>query len=504
MGEIAKLSYEELMALRQQMKTANPDSRELPGGSASDVPKEDNGKSIIVKIADDAMSASVELAAPKDDISYSAAEVMGELRKNRIVSGIKSDIIMDMVSNHRYDVAVVVAHGTEMEPGTDGYYEFTFETQKITTPQIREDGTVDYSAAGRLQNIKEGELVAKYHPAVAGKKGVNILGTEKQPGAVKDLPQLRGKYIIHDAEANEYRATRSGKISLDESTYNIEILDVHEINDNVTLLTGKVEFYGDLIINGDVESGVFIRAGRNVTVSGTVGAATINAGGDIVLKKGIQGSGKGVVSARGNVFSDFIEYATVRAREDIYANSIINSEVETDGQVTVSGKYGSIIGGRTHGLKGIEANEAGNDSEIKTNLHAGLSEADYQTFSELSKEEITLNKELEELVKVITDMLKSRNLGLGPGKISKSKLAELTAKKNEICQRLDQIKLSKEAIAKKMAKGENASITVRGTIHRNVVIMIDATPIVILNDEAYTRYTNKNEVIERRTVTGFN
>ena len=53
--------------------------------------------------------------------------------------------------------------------------------------------------------------------------------------------------------------------------------------------------------------------------------AQIFAGGDIILQKGIQGGGKGRVSARGNIFSDFIEYADIEAGMDVYANSIINS-----------------------------------------------------------------------------------------------------------------------------------------------------------------------------------
>lgn len=505
MGEITKLSHEELAALRLKIKSANPDIKEPVEGSnsgASDA--NDHGKRITVEVSEDAMTATVRLAVTEDGSLYTASEIMGELRKKRVITGIKSDIILNMANNCRYEEDVEVAFGLPMNPGADGYYEFTFETRKITEPQIREDGTVDYAAAARLQNVKEGDVIAIYHPAVAGTKGYNVLGVEKHPGLSKELPVLRGKYIARNDETNEYRATRSGKISYDESSNNIEILDVHEVNENVTLIIGKLEFYGDLIINGDVENGVFIRAGRNISISGTVGAATINAGGDIVLQKGIQGSGKGIVSARGNVFSDFIEYANVKAREDIYANSIINSEVETEGQVVVSGKFGSIIGGKTHGLRGITTNEAGNDSEIKTILHAGFSEADYHSFSELSKEEAELNKELNELVVNITEMLKSRNKGLAFGKPSKAKISELTARKNEICGRLDQIKSSKDEIARRMAKGENASITVRGTIHRNVVIMIDATPIMILNNETFTRYTNKDDVIERRTVTGYN
>ncbi|MCR5799867.1 MAG: FapA family protein [Lachnospiraceae bacterium] len=510
MGELVKLSAEELAKLREEIKKSAPVKSEetvttemkvadndFSVGKTAERNKKVSTKQVTVTIAEDKMSATVVLDDPGEE-EYTAAEIVGILRRNKVITGINSVEIIRMVNEKVYDKEVVVANGKPMEPGQEGYYEFMFDTEVHKTPVIREDGTADYAAVGRHQNVKEGDVVAVYHPAVQGQNGFNVCGMEIIAKFSKELPALRGQRIKRNDETNEYIATLSGKISLND--YNIEILDVHEINDNVTMLQGKVEFYGDIIINGDVENGVVIRAGRNVVINGTVGAASIFAGGDIILQKGIQGAGRGKVSARGNIFSDFVEYARVNAGLDIYANSIINSNIATSGSVIVSGKHGSIIGGDTHGLKGITANATGNLNEVKTVLHAGFLEEDYMEFSALMVSEKKKQTELENVVDEITVIIKSRAKGGTMTKAMKLGLLKLKEKKDQICTEIDEINEKKTDISRRMAEGNGASVTMRGDIYPNVYICIDTAKLRIARKESYTRYVCKNNMIERRTI----
>ena len=45
-----------------------------------------------------------------------------------------------------------------------------------------------------------------------------------------------------------------------------------------------------------------IKAGKSLTVEGVVESATIIAGGDVCLKRGMQGAGKGSITAGGGCF----------------------------------------------------------------------------------------------------------------------------------------------------------------------------------------------------------
>lgn len=499
MAEIKKLSPEELAALREQIRGGSKpveDSKAVAAAESFERAQE-GGKSIIVNMAEDRMSATITLSDPAEG-RYIVPELMAALRTKKIIVGIKTQVLIDMVSSERYNVPVVVAEGKELIPAVEGYYDYFFDTEDRKKPEIREDGTADYSAVGRLSSIQTGEKIAQYHPAVPGENGFDILGNEKIAKIPREKPVLRGQHIRYEEATREYFATKSGKISLADS--NVEILDVHEIRGDVSIIQGTVEFFGDLFIHGNVENGAIIRAGRNVVIDGTVGGATINAGGDIILKKGITGGGKGKVSARGNVYSDFIEHTKVEAGADVHANSIMNSEISTYGNVVLSGKHGSIIGGDTHGLRGIVANTVGNENEVKTVLHAGFLREDYDVFLGLIKTEKKLGGEMETLLEKITEIFKISAKTKTITGNQKRELLSLNDKKQEIQKKLEDIKSDKADISRKMSMGMGASITIRGDVYRNVVICIDTAMQYIMRNESYVKYICVNETIERKAI----
>ena len=223
-------------------------------------------------------------------------------------------------------------------------------------------------------------------------------------------------------------------------------------------------------------------------------------GGDIILKRGITGAGRGKVSARGNVFSDFIEHAKVEAGQDVYANSIINSEILTNGNVIVSGKQGYIIGGNTHGLRGIVANAAGSQSEVRTVLHAGFQKEDYTRFLQLEQKEKRIAASLEQIIDDLTSMLKARAKAGSVNKAQRENILAVNRKRDSMQEELKSIRSDKEDIARKMSMGGNASIIIRGDVYRNVLISIDAARLAILKEETYVRYVCRNDEIQRRAI----
>ena len=445
-------------------------------------------------IADDKMSATVCLANPGDEEQYTVPEIIATLRANRVVLGLKTDIVVGMVSGGLYDEDITVAEGKESVAGIEGYYEWFIDLEKKDKPEINEDGSVDYTSMNKLVSISEGELIAKYHPAVQGEKGFDICGGERVPRIVKEQPKLRGKYIQYNEDTMEYTATLAGKIS--RNGFNIEILSVHEVDDDLDNTYGNIEFYGDIVVNGNVDTGATIRAGRNVTINGVVAGGRVFAGGDVVLAKGAKSKSK--VSARGDVFADFIEYATVDASGDIRANYIMNSEVRSSKKVLVDGSKASVVGGYTHGLSGVELRESGNYTEPRTELHAGFAPEDYQQFDILLKKETATNDELKEIIAEISDLLvDARDNGATPEK--KDRIYELNVKKEAAYTTLDELGKEKKELVAKMEAGTNAYIEIKGDIYRNTRIYIDAAKLLIDKEESCVRFINKNDRIERRT-----
>ena len=281
----------------------------------------------------------------------------------------------------------------------------------------------------------------------------------------------------------------------------IDIQNVHEIYDDVTMIIGKMDFFGDIIIHGNVEDGVVVRAGRNIEIQGTVAGATLYAGGDVVLSRGISGGYKAKIFAGGNVFADFIEHTTVEAGGSVQANTILNSIVCSSEKVIAAGKRGSIIGGYTHALKGVEATNSSNDVEIKTILHCGYEAASYERLVEVKKQEEETRKKIDELVQAMSDTLREKRLrGLHISEETELKLSEWDKLKDELFVVLDKLVQEKAELEEMMEQSKGAEIRIDGNVYRGTIICVDSDQIVINDTTKFMKYTMNRGAIESSVI----
>lgn len=449
------------------------------------------GNGAYVRIEDDRMKAWIYLNPPKEGEGfYGREEILKFLIENGVVKGFHTSNIAAIAKKHIYGREVIAAKGEEPYEGKNGYYEFFFDTSDKRKPLIREDGTVDYASMSQLTNVEAGQMIARYHHAIACRNGFDVLGKEIQAKPSRDLPILKGRGFNCDANPDEYVANISGKI--DYKNGHIDIKDVHEVRGDVDLITGKVEFFGDIHIQGNVGAGVVIRASRNVTIDGVVESATIYAGGDVVLKRGIQGNQKGSVIAKGNVSADFIELAHVEAGENIRSNSFINSDVYAAGMVMAEGKNGVIIGGETHGLKGVSAVTFGNDAYTKTHIASGYSAEDYEKYIAAYQRENDAQKKLAETVEQMTEILKNKRLGKDktPEKTDQL-LVILNEKKDEFFEALDNARTEKDNLSTVIENGKGSVIVANDKIYRGVTVTVEGTSFQIPEDTSFMRYRNE-------------
>lgn len=444
-----------------------------------------------LRVEQDDMSAWLYLTPPEEGQVYTKDELEKYLQQNGVVSGYHSSNLSAMIKKRVYNREILVAQGAEIKGGKDGYFEYLFSPEEYGTPKIREDGSVDYTNVSALQNVHKGDKVAIYHYAEQGEDGYTVRGTVMKVKTAKDLPPMRGKGIVR--EDNIYYAEMDGKIELKNDT--VDIKKVHEISGDVNSIIGKIEFYGDVIVNGNVESGVTIRAGRNIEIRGTTGEAALYAGGDVILTRGIQGGGK--ISARGSVFADFIENTTVNVDGMVQSNTILNSTVNAKDKVITTGKKGAIIGGYTHGLKGVEAMTAGNDVEVKTILHAGYEPETFEQLKQATRQEEEVRRKISELVETMTEALREKRMrGSNTSSTTESKLTEWNRLKDEYFAELDRVEGERERLEKIMEQSKGAYIKIDGNLYRNVVISINAEKIILDKNTSFMRYCVDSGIIE--------
>ncbi len=453
-----------------------------------------NSKSY-VRITDDKTEAWLYLCAPEEGARYDKTEIIQYLRKNKVVAGINESNVAAMCKKKIYEREVKIAVSEKGEEGCAGHYEFFFETGK-RKPMIRKDGSVDYRSMSLIQNAEEGDLLARYYPAVQGTSGRDVTGGLQKRAFYKELRPLRGKGVSNEKDPNEYYASRNGKIEYDEDDNKLSVEEVYEIQGNCDYANNAViDFNGDVVINGNVEAGVVINAGKSLTVEGVVESATITAGGDVCLKRGMQGAGKGSITAGGDVFTEFLEYTTVKTKGNVQANVILNSQVSADQKVTLTGKKGLIAGGSVHGMLGISCITAGNMSELRTGLHVGLKQETMEQHIDVNERYSKVNQELEDTVASMAKIMRVRQQSGELSEPLQKHLVELKRRKDEIYTRCMEIKKEANAMESMVLAAREARIRVEGNIYHGVVISIDNHDMVINRDTSFMEYQCQNGII---------
>lgn len=448
-----------------------------------------------VRVTEDERQAWLYLMPKEDGNAYTKDELIALLHENEVVEGINEDLLIGMAKKEVYEREIKVAEFVEPIAGKDGYYEYFFDVNSETKkPSIREDGSVDYQSMNMVNNVKKGDVLAKYHPPVEGIPGKDVRGFEIPVGGVRSLPSAQGKGVIKDPEdENIYLADQDGKVELKNGK--IMLNNIHQVTGDVDQIIGKIEFFGDILISGNVEAGTVIRAGKSLTIEGTVEAANLTAGGDIILKRGIQGSQKAKVVCRGNLYADFIEHTHVQAGGNVEANIILNSQIEAEGKVILTGKKGTLVGGNVHGTKGIDCKELGNDVEVKTIVHAGCMPEIITQQRRLLKEEEELKSELQELYGELKEVENKAKVMGAEAPLVTVQLNALKSRKKKLDEKIQECQEELAGISVYIEKSKDAKVRIDGNLYKGSIICIDQCRMPIVNNTMFMEYRNISGMI---------
>ncbi|SCP99190.1 DUF342 domain-containing protein [Anaerobium acetethylicum] len=336
-----------------------------------------------VKFGDQDMDAYLYLDMPEGSRTYVKEDILQILEDNGITVGIIEANIEKIINSGCYRTEVKVAEGIRPVDGTDGRFEFMFNRFLDKKPVLDEDGSVDYWSLSVIENVEKGQVIACYIPPTPEKPGISVKGEQVPGRRGRELQPLKGKGFVRSDDSRTYTALIDGKIEYKNDR--IYISNLYEGFEDVDVVSGNIEFRGDIVIHGNVESGVSIKATGSITIDGKVEGAHITAGKDIILRSGVQGCNKAYIKSCGNIYSKFIEMAKVEAKGMILTNAIINSTVLSEDTVILRGNKGLISGSSVKGVKGVEAVTVGTKAGVRTKVSAGASEDTYQRISALKK-----------------------------------------------------------------------------------------------------------------------
>lgn len=451
----------------------------------------------VVKIADDKMSATLELCRPPEGDSYSLADLKVLLESNGVKYGIDEEILTKMIDKKMYNRPIVVARGKEAADGDAGYYKYNFRTETSSVPHILEDGSVDYLNMDLFETVSVGQVVAEYFPATIGVCGYTVKGEICLAKRGMDLPPLRGTGFVVSEDKRKYISVMNGRIEL--SAGRLEISNVYTITGDLDLSVGNVRFEGDVYVMGNMKSGLSIMANGNVVIDGHVGSVTIRAGKDVILKNGMQGAGTGYIECSGNVSGKFFEAVTINAKGDVNANYFFNCNIESGGKIEVSGSKGLIMGGSSKALTTIEAHGLGNAAEVPTWVTVGITSENVNKYNAIGRMMAKVESEIDILRKNLLLFEDAFSKGLKNEKMDKAvyqKIKQaLTIKENE--RELQAREQSEMALL--IANMGKSKVMVAGRVCPGVHIIIDSETYIVTSPLTNVEFVRQaNEIVALR------
>ena len=262
--------------------------------------------------------------------------------------------------------------------------------------------------------------------------------------------------------------------------------------------TGDINYTGNVHIKGNVQSGFTVRAKGNITVDGVVECAVLDAGGSIILKSGIQGGKRGILRARKDIASKFLENAIVRAGGKITTEAILYSDVSAGDEIEVMGKKGFIVGGITRSKNHIVCKSVGSTMETKTEIEVGIDPHVIEEAAQLEKSitEKTLEKEkCSQLMSVLSNRLNQ-------GRLKEDGLAQLKKVSEEYIECTKQLEKETARLAvlnEEIRNLGNGSFEVLHIAYVGVKIVIGNNIHYIRSDAKRKKFKveNSNIVIEQ-------
>lgn len=300
-----------------------------------------------------------------------ATDILSALYEIKVTNGINYEDVQRAAQNHIYLKALHVASGQLAVAGENGSVTDRFQrVPKRFLFEEDEDGDVDFKNTGWLQSVRKGDIICDIKPATEGLPGINVFG-ERIPaksGKMPVIPQGRNTSISPDGKS--LVADIDGHLIFEDECFRVERNLV--INGNIGAGTGNINTHGNVRITGDVPTGFSVKTSGNLTINGTVQGADVYAGGNLIIEKGVAGESMAKVEAGGFIRCGYIQDCTMKAGKDIKAESIVASDIRTEGAVKVTSGKGTIVGGRVSSRYGINARVFGNDSSKYTELDMSL------------------------------------------------------------------------------------------------------------------------------------
>lgn len=442
-------------------------------------------ESFAIYLSTDKMEAVARFYPPSSDGELMTLdEIKTDLQMKGIVYGVDEGAIEKYVQNREYCKDIVIAKGKPVRHGTDARIEYYFNTDLKARPTLKEDGSVDFFNLNIINHCNAGDVLAKLILEDPGDYGKAVTGEAVRPRDVKKQRLQFGNNITRSEDKTILTSNVNGHVSLvDNKVFVSNVLEV----ENVDMETGNIEYDGNVQINGNVCSNFTIKAKGNVEVKGVVEGAYIEAGGDIVIARGMNGMSKGKLIAGGNVIAKFIENAMVSAEGYVESGSILHSKIMARTEINVDSKKGFITGGNVCATNKVNVKTLGSPMGADTIVEVGVNPSIKRRYQEVQKQLVDANKTLKSIEPILRNSMQK----IMTGGLTTEQTAYMATLSDACEQKKAEIKACTkeiEDLQSVMEASVNAQVIVRGEVYPGTRIIISDATMVVKKTLKYCKF----------------
>ncbi len=366
--------------------------------------------SVKVVLSDNDMIASMVVTGAYKGSPLNGPQIVQALAKAKVTKGInklalKKVLVMGHQLKPGETYTQAVAAGKNPIQGRDAKFVPLVKdvTKQVLAPSTKGDtDKVDLLNLGETITVGENDPLMKRIPATKGTPGITVLGDIINPVAGKNLALKAGKgsYISPD-NPDLLLASLPGMPIIKAMTVDVE--DALYLP-NVGVATGHVKFKGNVIVAGNIESDMIVRATGSITVGGFIESADVQAQGDIDVGKGIIGHTVSdgdeyscVVKSGATIRANYAQYSQLQAGQNVeLAVHALNNDIRCGQNLLVMDKaarQGTLSGGTAKVGGKVVCVNLGVEGDTATYIHAF---ARFQLYKERQAKYKTLYRRAQE------------------------------------------------------------------------------------------------------------
>lgn len=424
-----------------------------------------------VEIASDRSYAKARFYPPANGGRLLTKEgIIDELVRNGVKYGVDEDAIKFFLQNRTYCTDYKLAKALMPQEGRDAQITYNFNTDLTLKPKRNEDGSVDFHQLDMISSCKKGDILATLTPAYYGKPGIDVCGNVIKPAKVTNKAFRYGRNIHLSEDGLQLISDVDGHVTLVDGK--VFVSDTFEVQGDVDTSTGDINYEGNVLVRGNVITGFAIRAKGDIIVNGVVEGAYIEAGGQIVLKRGMQGMNKGILKAGSNIITKFLENTEVIAGGYISTESILHSKVSAKGDIIIGGRRGFVTGGEIRSGTMISVKTAGSQMGTATLLEVGIDPNIVEEFREVEKKLTTVMTEKDRLSQNFITFRKKLEQGTQVTEEKIRFLRQMTQSNILLDTQIKELKKRYDELRPEMDSNTSGSIIVSDVVYPGTKIVI--------------------------------